>query len=94
MPKEYNVTIIGFGTVGAGVADILLNNSEVITPGEAFHEHSPHAAPMPDDNDTAHTKALHTFQNSGKDLRTTEGLSTVTACPVARPRREQDIASR
>ncbi len=31
MPKEYNVTIIGFGTVGAGVADILLNNSEVIT---------------------------------------------------------------
>ena len=31
MPKEYNVTVIGFGTVGAGVADILLNNSEVIT---------------------------------------------------------------
>ena len=31
MPKEYNVTIIGFGTVGAGVADILLKNSEVIT---------------------------------------------------------------
>ena len=31
MPKEYNVTIIGFGTVGAGGADILLNNSEVIT---------------------------------------------------------------
>ena len=31
MPEEYNVTIIGFGTVGAGVADILLNNSDVIT---------------------------------------------------------------
>ena len=31
MPKEYNVTIIGFGTVGAGVADILLKNSEVIS---------------------------------------------------------------
>ena len=31
MSREYNVTIIGFGTVGAGVADILLNNSEVIT---------------------------------------------------------------
>ena len=31
MSREYNVTIIGFGTVGAGVADILLNNIEVIT---------------------------------------------------------------
>ena len=29
--KEYKVTIIGFGTVGAGVADILLNNSDVIS---------------------------------------------------------------
>ena len=28
--KEYKVGILGFGTVGAGVADCLLNNAEVI----------------------------------------------------------------
>ncbi|MBO4649249.1 MAG: homoserine dehydrogenase, partial [Lentisphaeria bacterium] len=28
--KEYKVGILGFGTVGAGVADCLLKNAEVI----------------------------------------------------------------
>ena len=28
--KEYKVGILGFGTVGAGVADCLLNNADVI----------------------------------------------------------------
>ncbi|MBQ6473410.1 MAG: hypothetical protein IJJ33_15600, partial [Victivallales bacterium] len=34
--KEINVGIIGFGTVGAGVADTLLKNSELIAKRMGF----------------------------------------------------------
>ena len=35
--KEYKVGIIGFGTVGAGVAENLLNNGDVIAKRTGVH---------------------------------------------------------